>query len=147
MRTYRCDSPEAAGRLVALSLLADGHVSSDELKEMGDARLTERLGLAPGEFATIVQGLGEDLMLVAHLNWGDLCQPDSEVMQQLITELRDPQTQAEVMSLRRIAVEANRYIAQGEFDLLRALEKAWKVPPATDLTWRQCADPVGDSAR
>jgi hypothetical protein len=134
MRTYRCNSPQAAGRLVALSLLADGHVSSDELKALGDARLTERLGLAPGEFETIVQGLCEDLMSVAHLNWGDLCQPDSEVMQQLITELRDPGTRAEVMSLCRIAIEADRHIAQGEFSLLRAFAKAWEVSPGLEMT-------------
>ena len=66
-----CVLIDAAGRLVALSLLADGHVSSDGLKALGDAQFTERLGLAPGEFATIVQGLCEDLMLVAHLNWGE----------------------------------------------------------------------------
>src|SRR5271168_4265657 len=112
MRTYRCDSPQAAGRLVALSLLADGHVSSAELKALGAARLTERLGLAPGEFQTIVQDLCEDLMSVAHLNWGDRCQPDSEVMHHLIAELRDPQTRAEVMSLCRVAVEADRHITQ-----------------------------------
>jgi hypothetical protein len=58
----KCDSPQAVGRLVALSLLADGHVSSAELKALGAARLTERLGLAPGELQTIVQDLCEDLV-------------------------------------------------------------------------------------
>ena len=128
MRTYQCNSPQAAGRLVALSLLADGHVSSHELKALRDARLAERLGLAPDEFPKIVQGLCEDLMSVAHLNWGDLCLPNSEVMQHLITELKDPQMRAEVISLCKVAVEADRHVAQGEIDVLRAFEQAWQLP-------------------
>jgi hypothetical protein len=69
MRTYQPNSPQAAARLIALAVLADGHVGSSELDALDEARLSHRLGLGPGEFRTIMRDLCEDLMATSHLNW------------------------------------------------------------------------------
>jgi hypothetical protein len=70
-------------------------------------------------------------------------------MQQLMAELRDPQTRTEVISLSRIAIESDRHIAQGELDLLRAFEKAWEVPSGSEMkvTYRRSAGSVVDNVR
>jgi hypothetical protein len=129
MRTYSCNSPQAAGRIVAIALLADGHLSSDELTALHRARIADRLGLAPGEFAAILQGLCEDLLTSSHLNWSDACKVDSDVMQQVMRELEDPELRAEVLNLCYVAIYADRHVAETETALLGALSRAWQAHP------------------
>jgi hypothetical protein len=138
MRTYSLNSPQAAARLVALSLLADGHVGRDEFVALEQARLTERLGLSEEQFHAVMQGLCEDLMSASHMNWGNLCRPDSDVLRQLAGELTDPLKRAEVLELCRIAAQADRHIAEGEFLLLNSLANAWQLPSGWDVICRQC---------
>jgi hypothetical protein len=129
MRTYTSNSPQAAGRIVAIALLADGHLGSEELAAVHRARIAERLGLLPGEFGAIMQGLCEDLLTSAHLNWSDACKLDSDVMQHVMCELEDPALRAEVLSLCLVAVHADRHLAESEAALLVALSNAWRAHP------------------
>jgi hypothetical protein len=129
MRTYAFNSPQAAGRIVAIALLADGHLSSEELTALYRARIAERLGLAPGEFSAILQGLCEDLLMTSHLNWSDACKVDSNVMQQVMHELEDPVLRAEVLNLCQVAIYADRHVADTEAALLASLSRAWQAYP------------------
>jgi uncharacterized tellurite resistance protein B-like protein len=128
MRTYQPNSPQAAARLIALAVLADGHVGSSELDALDEARLSHRLGLGPGEFRTIMRDLCEDLMSTSHLNWGNLCRPESDVMLQLIVELRDPRMQTEVIDLCKTAMLADDHVSEHEYALLHAFAQAWRMP-------------------
>jgi hypothetical protein len=139
MRTYTHNSPQAAARLVALALLADGHAGSEELDALENARLCERLGLRAEEFHAVMQGLCEDLLLASHMNWGNLCQPDSDVLRQLAEELTDPLKRVEVLQLCRIAAQADRYIAESEFLLLNALANTWQLPSGWDVICQHCS--------
>ena len=65
MRTYSVNSPQAAARIVALALTSDGHVCSSEERALETLDIAGELGLAPAQFAQIVQTLCEDLS-VAH---------------------------------------------------------------------------------
>ncbi|MGA7778644.1 MAG: TerB family tellurite resistance protein [Paraburkholderia sp.] len=147
MRTYKCDSPQAAARLVALALLADSHVGSNELKALEGAGLSDRLGLKAGEFQTIMQSLCEDLALAAHLNWGNLCKFNPELMEHLIAEIQDPQMRAEVMSLSRVAIHADRHVTEAEFTVLHAFASAWQMPAGWDVCHRGCTEPTHSQAR
>ncbi|WP_322104599.1 TerB family tellurite resistance protein [Paraburkholderia sp. J41] len=130
MRTYLHNSPQAAGRIVAIALLADGHLSNEELVAVHRARIAERLGLAPGEFGSIMQGLCEDLLLTnAHMNWSDACKLDSDVMQQVMHELDDPALRSKVLSLCHVAVYADGHVADTEVALLATLGRAWQDEP------------------
>jgi hypothetical protein len=129
MRTYAFNSPKAAGRIVAIALLADGHLSSDELSALYRARIAERLGLAPGEFSAILQELCEDLLTTSHLSWSDACKVDSNVIQQVIRELQDPVLRAEVLNLCHVAIHADRHVAETEAALLASLSRAWQAYP------------------
>jgi hypothetical protein len=128
MRSYRCNSPQAAARIVAVSLLADGHLGSDELAALKRERLSERLGLQAGEFEMLMQALCEDLMSATHMDWGDLCPVKSGVVRQLAAELTDSRLRIEVLSLCRTAIEADNHIAAGESAALVALADAWRLP-------------------
>jgi uncharacterized tellurite resistance protein B-like protein len=138
MRTYKPDSPQAAARLIALALLADGHVSASELDALDEARLSHRLGLAPGEFRSIIRDLCEDLMVTSHLNWGNLCRPESDVMSQLMFELRDPRIQTEVIDLCKTAMLADDHVSEHEYALLHAFSRAWRMPCGWDSRCEDC---------
>ncbi len=137
MRTYPCNSPQAAARLVALTVLADGYVGRDELVMLEQAGLPERLGLRPGEFHAVLQALCEDLMAASHMNWGHLCRPDADVVRQLAAELADPLMRAEVLSLCRIAAQADQHLSEGEFAVLNTCAHAWRLSVGWDVIGRQ----------
>ncbi|MBB3257044.1 putative tellurite resistance protein B-like protein [Paraburkholderia bannensis] len=129
MRTYTSNSPQAAGRIVAIALLADGHLNSSELAAVHRARIAERLGLAPGEFSTILRELCEDLLTNANMDWSDACKLDSDIMQQVLLELEDPVLRAEVLSLCLVAIHADRHLSESEAQLLAVLSKSWQANP------------------
>ena len=49
MRTYSTGSPHAAARVVALTLLADGHLCQTELDALDQLDVPRQLGLQPGD--------------------------------------------------------------------------------------------------
>ena len=50
MRHYPSDSPEAMGRLVALTLMADGAIDASELRQLDHTDTIRRLGLNEASF-------------------------------------------------------------------------------------------------
>ena len=50
MRSYPRNSPEAAARIVALVLVADGHVCRSEFDALNQLDATGQLGLDPDAF-------------------------------------------------------------------------------------------------
>jgi hypothetical protein len=62
MRHYPSDSPEAMGRLVALTLLADGAIDASELKQLDHTDTIRRLGLNEASFDTVIHELCNDLL-------------------------------------------------------------------------------------
>jgi hypothetical protein len=66
MRTYPCNSPEAAARIVALVLIADGHVCRSEFDAMNQLDAHAELGLPPDTLPRVVHTLCEDLLMWAY---------------------------------------------------------------------------------
>lgn len=63
MRSYPRNSPQAAARIVALLLIADGHVSRSEMDALYGRDIERELGLPPGEFGQVLHTLCEDLLM------------------------------------------------------------------------------------
>ena len=96
MRHYPRNSPQAAGRILALALLSDGHLSKRELDVLDRLDAHVRLGLGRTELHTVVHGFCEDLLSSMHLSWGDACQVDQATLRmiaRLYDALHDPATQ------------------------------------------------------
>jgi transposase-like protein len=121
MRTYPRNSPQAAARIVALVLTSDGHVCSSEERALDKLDIAGQLGLAPEQFARIVQALYEDHS-VAHA-------PHTP-MATLMSEIDSPALQRKVMRLCVAAASADDYLADGEITLLAAVFTAWGPAPA-----------------
>ena len=66
MRSYPRNSPEAAARIVALVLIADGHVCSSEFDILQQLGAERELGLEPQLLPHIVHTLCEELLMSGH---------------------------------------------------------------------------------
>ncbi len=126
MRTYLRNSPEAAARIVALVLTADGHVCSSEDRTLARLNVTRELGLASGEFPQIVQTLCEDQSLApasSAQSFGDL---DEFTLATLMAEVDDPALRRKVLYLCLAVAVADDYLADGEIAILAALLNQWR---------------------
>ena len=69
MRSYPTNSPEAAARLLAMALVADGQYSMNEIKTIDRLQASQRLGLAPEAIKAVIDGFCEDLLLAAGVDY------------------------------------------------------------------------------
>ncbi len=125
MRTYPCNSPEAAARLVALVLIADGHVCRSEIDALDRLGAADELGLKPGAMPGIVQTLCEDLLLGAYASGSLLANVDDETMASVMAEVTDPVLRGRVLRLAVAVANADRHLADGELLVLEAARRHW----------------------
>jgi hypothetical protein len=125
MRAYLRNSPQAAGRLVALTLMADDHACASEFAVLHALGAEAALGLAPGAMVGLTQELCEDLMLGAWQGGSMLESIDERSLAQLMAEVDDPALRAQVLRLTHAVVEADGHLADGEALLLAATRRFW----------------------
>ncbi|MFM0500905.1 TerB family tellurite resistance protein [Paraburkholderia caffeinilytica] len=130
MRTYPRNSPQAAARIVALALTSDGHVCSSEERVLENLDIAGELGLAPEQFAQIVQALCED-QSVAHTPFAPpVGQLDTALLTTLVNEIDEPALRRKVIRLCLAVAIADDYLADGEIALLAAVFNAWALKPS-----------------
>lgn len=129
MRTYLRNSPQAAARIVALALTSDGHVSSAEERALENLDIAGELGLAPAQFAQIVQALCEDQSLANTPFTPPVGQVDAALLVTLIDEIDDPALRRKVIRLCIAVAIADNYLADGEIAMLAAVFNAWGPKP------------------
>ncbi len=125
MRTYPRNSPQAAARIVALAITADGHVCSSEERVLEKLNMAGELGLAPAQFAQIVQTLCEDRSIAQMSFAPPMGHPDEIMLDTLIAEIDDPALRRKVIRLCVAVAIADDYLADGEIALLAAVLNAW----------------------
>ena len=94
MRSYPRNSPEAAARIVALIMVADGHVSRSETAALDRLHASTLLDIAPADMARVLRELSEDLMCTAYAPWGSACRIGDELLRALLSEVDDPELRA-----------------------------------------------------
>lgn len=125
MRSYPRNSPQAAARIVALTMLADGYVGRVELEVLDQLGAAERLGLSRAELHTVVHAFCEDLLTGARNDWVDASRVDERTMLQMMAEIDDPALRLKLLQLCVQVVEADQYIAHGESAVLVAAIEQW----------------------
>jgi len=125
MRHYPTNSPHAAGRILALALLADGHLSKLELDVLDRLDVHSQLGLARSELHSIVHGFCEDLLATAHGNWSDACRVDAHTLYSLLADIDDPALRRQLLALCVAIVDVDQHVADGESLLLAAAVEHW----------------------
>jgi hypothetical protein len=134
MRSYPRNSPEAAARIVALVLVADGHVCRSEIDALQRLQVEPTLGLAPGAFAQVVHTMCEDLLAGAYAGGSMMCSIDEPTLAALLSEIDDPALQATTLRLAAAAAEADRHLTDAEAMLVAAARRQWRAAePALPL--------------
>lgn len=130
MRAYPTDSPQAAARIVALAMLADGHVCHSEMQTLQSLHAAERLQLTPEQLRAVLQGLAQDLLVSAYPQWGNACQMDSHALGMLLDEVKEPELRATTLALCQQVAQADGHWAPAEQRLMEHLAQHWAWPEA-----------------
>lgn len=122
LRSYPRNSAEAAARIVALALIANGRVKAVETAALDALRAHERLGLTRPQWHGVIHDLCTDLLGPARC--GDEGCISSELLDRMLDEVDDDTTRRLVLRLCSAVVHADRQIDDGEsFVLLAAIER------------------------
>lgn len=127
MRTYPTNSPQAATRLLAMALVADGNYSMAEIRALDRLEAPRRLGLAADEIKAVIDVFCQDLLHAAHGEWNGSSQIDAATRQALMNEVQDPTLRANIMELCEGVALADGHMAEGEAHMLDAMAKAWRT--------------------
>jgi hypothetical protein len=127
MRSYPRNSPEAAARIVALVLIADGHVCQSELDTLNRLQAARQLGLKAGTLPRILQTFCEDLLLGEYASGSMLARIDANTIASLMAEVDDPRLQRRVLRLAISAAQADGQLAEGEAIVLEAARRSWRL--------------------
>jgi len=144
MRSYPRNSPEAAARIVALVLIADGHVCRSELDALNQLDASGELGLDPDGLPRIVQTLCEDLLMGDPGSGSMLGGLDDSALASLMAEVDEPVLQCKVLRLAVAAVQADRHLADSETLVLEAARRHWGISGEAEKGSRFAADAQAD---
>jgi uncharacterized tellurite resistance protein B-like protein len=125
MRTYPRNSPRAAGRIVALAMVADGHLSKTEIDTLEQVGAYQQLGLDRETLHEVLQGFCEDLLQAGPSHWADATQIDARTLNQLLAEVDDPALRSVVLRLCIAVIEGDGHIAGGESIVLASAVEQW----------------------
>ncbi len=125
MRKYPQNSPQAAARIVALTLIADGDIGQEELALLERLAVHQQLGLTRDALHAVIDTFCEDLLSSKQLNWSDACPVDEYTMAELMGEVDDPLLRRTVLSICVKLAEVDDHVAEGESVVLIAAVAHW----------------------
>jgi uncharacterized tellurite resistance protein B-like protein len=134
MRAYPIDSPQAATRLLAMALVADGHHTPSELQALDRLNASEHLGLSPQGMKSVIDTFCQELMTVQHGSWQGSAGMPPELRRRLLGEVRNPRLREKVRQLCEAIVLADGHLADSEIEVLDAMADAWRHQPTQ--AWR-----------
>lgn len=141
MRSYPRNSPQAAARIVAMTMLADGNLCKAELDALQRHRADHLLGLRPAELQVILQEMCEDLLRHSQLAWTSTSAIEPHTLRELMAEVDDPALRAVVLQLCLAVVAADEHLAAGESTMMDSVAEHWRQGGASmpAPTERACA--------
>ncbi|MEO8311629.1 MAG: TerB family tellurite resistance protein [Caldimonas sp.] len=125
MRSFPCDSPQAAARIVALTVLADRDIGKTELDLLDRLVVHEQLGLDRQEFHDVLDSLCEDLLSSDQLQWADACPVDDRTLVELMGEIENPALRRKLLRLCIEIAEADAQVNDAEAIVLTAAVEHW----------------------
>jgi uncharacterized tellurite resistance protein B-like protein len=125
MRSYPVNSPQAAARIVALTVLADGDIGDAEIELLDRLAVHEQLGLARHELHALLDTFCEDLLSSDQLKWADVCPVDERTLANLMGEIQDPALRLKLLRLCVELAEVDAHVDDGESSVLVAAVEHW----------------------
>jgi uncharacterized tellurite resistance protein B-like protein len=125
MRRYPVDSPQAAARIVALTVVADGDIGEAEIECLDRFAVHTQLGLARHELHALLDTFCEDLLSSDQLMWADVCPVDERTLGDLMGEIQNPALRRKLLRLCVEVAQADAQVAEGESIVLVAAVEHW----------------------
>lgn len=125
MRSYPTNSPQAAARILALTVVSDGDIGDAELQWLDRLAVHERLGLARHELHAVLDTFCEDLLSSDQLKWADACPVDERTLADLMGEIQDPDLRLKLLRLCVDLAEVDARVDDGESFVLSAAVEHW----------------------
>lgn len=125
MRSYPTDSPQAAARIVALTVVADGDIGDAELQWLDRLAVYQQLGMNRHELHALLDTFCEDLLSSDQLKWADTCPVDERTLAQLMSEIQDPALRRKLLRLCVDLAEVDARVDEGESSVLVAAVEHW----------------------
>ncbi|QIM53524.1 TerB family tellurite resistance protein [Hydrogenophaga crocea] len=119
------NSPQAAARIVALTVVADGDIGDAEIKWLDRLAVHEQLGLARHELHALLDTFCEDLLSSDQLKWADACPVDERTLADLMGEVQDPALRLKLLRLCVELAEVDAHVDDGESSVLIAAVEHW----------------------
>jgi uncharacterized tellurite resistance protein B-like protein len=137
MRTYPENSPQAAARIVALTLVADGDIADAEIEWLDQLAVHEQLGLTRHELHQVIDSFCEDLLSSHPPRWADACPVDERTLGDLLDEIQDPALRLKLLHICVELAEADAQVANAESVVLVAAVEHWGLHHAMFRPHRQ----------
>lgn len=125
MRNYPRNSPQAAARIVALTVVSDGDIGQPELDLLDGLRIHTQLGLTRQELHAVLDAFCEDLLSSQQLKWADVCPVDERTLINLMGDVDEPMLRAKVLQLCIAIAESDAHVAEGEQIVIAAAVEQW----------------------
>lgn len=125
MHTYPTDSPAAISRLLALTMIVDGHISPSEVRAMHDSAFLHQVKVDGDTFDHTLRELCEDLLDTAVNRCAGIVEIDPALLDGLLNEVQDPLLQICVWQAMAGIVRADGRIDERETTLVRRAARAW----------------------
>jgi uncharacterized tellurite resistance protein B-like protein len=125
MRRYPANSPQAAARIVALTVVADGDIGEAEIEWFDRLAVHDPLGLARHELHALLDTFCEDLLSSDQLKWADTFPVDERTLADRMGEIQDPAMRLKSLRLCVELAESDAHVAEGESIVLSAAVEHW----------------------
>ena len=111
MRKYSKNSPQAAARFVALTIVADGDVAKAELASLDELAVHKQTGMEHDALHAVIDTFCEDLLSSKQLAWADNCPVDEYTLSELMGEIDDPALRRKVLGFCVALAEVDGHVA------------------------------------
>jgi uncharacterized tellurite resistance protein B-like protein len=125
MRRYPRNSPQAAARIVALTVLADGDIGESEIELLDRLKVHTQLGLERSELHAVLDTFCEDLLSSLQLAFADACPVDERTLARLMADIDDPDLRVKLLRLCVDLAESDAEVAEGELIVLNSAVEHW----------------------
>lgn len=125
-RAPASNSPQAAARLVALALIANGEIKPQEWSALHELHARGELGLAEQDWHEVLRELCQELLDCT--NEAGNCLVDAHTLRRWLCDIDDPALQQRVMRLSAAVIGADGHVDAGESFVLRGMLAQWELP-------------------
>lgn len=128
MRCYPANSPRAAARVVALTLLADGAVSRGELSGLVRLGIYERLQLDPLQMQDALEDLARELFEFGAPSWDCSGGLHPVLVSCVLADVSDARLREDLLEICHAIAQADSPMTEAEESVLAHVRDQWRLP-------------------